>query len=190
MPASPALVPELAPADEAAARLRRHLDAAIGNDDRPIELVGSRAPQWRTEHAGSFAAWGARTVQVRKGHYLAELLQRFVLGERQDRVTEVRDEIGQINPEALTLVATDGSAGMTPRAPFALLDDAANADEFCRAVLSGEATPAWTAEQLAGAGILDAELWRELAGVDKRSARLIDADTSTGVARYVAAWSL
>lgn len=194
MPASPALVEELAPADDAARRLRRALGAVLeesDGEDRAIELVGSRDSRWRTELAGSFAAWGAPDVDVGAGHYLAELVQRYVLGsERRSHIGDVRDRLGEVNPEVLTVVAVDGSAGLTDRAPFALLDGAAEVDAYCRALLGGEDTPAWNEAQLADAGVLDAALWSELAVVDKRSARLVDADATTGVGRYVAAWSV
>lgn len=190
MPASPALVAELAPQDLAGRTLLDAVRTLVAGADQ-VELVGSRDERWRTEHTGSFAAWGAPQVTVGAGNYLPELLQRYALGpELSARVTEVRAELAELNPRALTLVAVDGSAGMTPRAPLALLDGAEAADQWCRAVLAGETRPALAGESLREAGILDAGLWEELAGVEKRDAALMAADTTLGVARYVAGWVL
>lgn len=195
LPPSPALIPELAPADTAAARLRGVFSVALTDltidPDRPIELVGSRSDRWHTGHVGSFAAWGAPQVRVGAGHHLPELVQRYLLGaELSGRVVDTRDTLGEINPQALTLVAVDGSAGMTPRAPLALIENSRAVDEWCRAVLSGHDTGDWTPAELAGAGVVDADLWVELATVEKRCSELLAADTTTGVARYVAAWEI
>ena len=38
--------------------------------------------------------------------------------------------------------------------------------------------------------MLEPELWRELAGLERKDARLIDADDTLGVGRYVAEWSV
>lgn len=156
-----------------------------------MELVGSRDEHWRTEHTGSFAAWGAPQVEVGAGNYLPELVQRYALGpELAQRVTGVRAGLGEINPNALTLVAVDGSAGMTLRAPLALLDTAEQADRWCRAVLSGAPHDMPTQANLEESGVLEAGLWMELASVEKRDAALVEADTTLGVARYVAGWVL
>ncbi len=190
MPASPALVAELAPQDLAGRTLLDAVRTLVAGADQ-VELVGSRDERWRTEHTGSFAAWGAPRVTVGSGNYLPELLQRYALGPGLSaRVTGVRGELGELNPRALTLVAVDGSAGMTPRAPLALLDGAEAADQWCRAVLAGGKRLALAGESLREAGILEAGLWDELAGVDKRDAALLEADTTLGVARYVAGWVL
>ena len=133
MPAGPALVRELAPRDTAGQRMVAELRSLVdATGDRPVHLVGSRSPRWETGVEGSFRAWGAPQVQVGAGHHLPELVQRYMLGERATRVTEVRADLGQPDPEALTLVALDGSAGLTERAPLALLPQAAAADTWCR----------------------------------------------------------
>lgn len=190
MPASPALVPDLAPQDLAGRALLAAVRALVAGAGA-IELVGSRDGRWRTEHTGSFAAWGAPQVEVGAGNHLPELVQRYALGpELAGRVTDVRSVIGRVNPRSLTLIAVDGSAGMTPRAPLALLGSAGVTDQWCRAVLSGAPHDVPGQAELEEAGILDAGLWRELAGVEKRDAALVEADTTLGVARYVAGWVL
>jgi len=187
MPAGPALVRELAPRDTAGQRMvaavRSLVDATGG---RPVHLVGSRSPRWETGVEGSFRAWGAPQVQVGAGHHLPELVQRYVLGERASRVTDVRAELGEPDPGALTLVALDGSAGLTERAPLALLPQAAAADAWCRDLLAGREV----GELPDGGGILEPELWRELAALRPRRAELVDADMEHGVGRYVAAWQI
>lgn len=191
MPAGPALVRDLAPRDEVGQRmvatLRELLDAA---PHLPVHLVGSRSPRWETSVTGSLRAWGAPQVQVGAGNHLPELVQRHVLGERADRVTEVRAVLGTPDPEALTLVALDGSAGLTERAPLALLERAPEADAWCRALLAGQTTGA--ADFLEEAGVIEPELWRELVALRPRprKAELLEADTTHGVGRYVAAWQI
>lgn len=189
MPAGPALVPDLAPADVVGRRIvaavRSLVDAAGA---RPIHLVGSRSPRWETGAAGSFRAWGAPQVEVGTGRHLPELVQRHVLGERADRIGSVRGELGVPDPAALTLVAVDGSAGLTPRAPLTLLERGPEADQWCRDLLTGNGTT--DSGFLEEAGVLEPELWRELATLSPQRAELVEADTSHGVGRYVAAWQI
>lgn len=196
MPAGPALVRELAPADSVGEQLLTALstviDALLAEDPGlRIELVGSRDPRWETGLTGSFAAWGAPQVDVGAGTHLPELVQRYVLGDRADRVVDARDVLGQIGEGNLTLVAIDGSAGLTPRAPLALVETAEHADRWCRQILAGEEpTERMDADLLRAAGVLEPGLWLELARLRPRQARLLSADTSHGVGRYVAAWEV
>lgn len=189
MPAGPGLVPVLAPADVAG---RRIVDGILSLVDaagpRPIHLVGSRSPRWETGMTGSFRAWGAPQVTVGAGRFLPELVQRHVLGERATRIEDVRGTLGVPDPSALTLVALDGSAGLTPRAPLTLLERGPDADEWCRSLLAG-GQPV-EADFLSDAGVIEPELWWELAALSPRRAELIEADTSHGVGRYVAAWEI
>ena len=92
------------------------------------------------------------------------------------------------DPAALTLVAVDGSAGLTPRAPLTLLDRAQEADRWCRSVLAGR--PVEDGGFLSEGGVLEPELWFELAALTPLRAELVEADTSHGVGRYVAAWEI
>ncbi len=187
MPAGPALVRELAPRDTAGHRMVAALRALIdATGDRPVHLVGSRSPRWETGVEGSFRAWGAPQVQVGAGHHLPELVQRYVLGERASRVTQVRAELGEPDPDVLTLVALDGSAGLTERAPLSLLPQAAAVDTWCRNLLAGREVGYLPPE----GGILEPELWLELAALTPRQAELVDSDTGHGVGRYVAAWRI
>lgn len=196
MPAGPALVRELAPADSAGEQLlaavRQLIDTARHTaPERPIHLVGSRDRRWATTLTGSLAAWGAPQVQVGEGNHLPELVQRYALGGHAPHVTQSRDTLGEVNPQALTLVALDGSAGLTARAPLALLDAAPAADTWCRRVLAGHPPPDGTdAASLTAAGVLEPDLWLELAALRPRRARLVAADTTLGVGRYVAGWEI
>ena len=187
MPAGPALVPELAPRDVVGQRMVATLRSLIdATPDLPIHLVGSRARRWETGIPGSFRAWGAPQVSVGEGRHLPELVQRYVLGERAARVSEVRAELGSPAPGVLTLLALDGSAGLTERAPLALLPGAAAADEWCRALLSGEEVGSLPAES----GLLEPSLWLELARLRPTRAHLLAADSEHGVGRYVATWQI
>ncbi|AWB81748.1 hypothetical protein C3B44_04685 [Corynebacterium yudongzhengii] len=190
IPASPALVEELAPRDQASRELVAAAREVLGGAPHTagIDLVASRAERYYTAHTGSFAAWGAPGVTVGAGHYLPELIARYVLGDKLSAaILEVRSKLATPRPERLTVVVTDGSAGMTPRAPLALLDDAAAADTFCRSALTTRPERIWSVAELEAAGVPDVSLWREMAGVEKRG-QLHAVDTATGVARYVASW--
>lgn len=194
--ASPAQVAELSPGDEPGRRLvertRATLDAVLAADpDRPIELVGSRHQRWHTSHTGSFRAWGAPGTNVGRGNYLPELVQRYLLGERTRRITGVRETVEKINLASLTIVAVDGSAGLSKRAPLALLPRAADADTWCRALLNDDGqTVAPGVGKLSEAGITEPDLWLELAAMRPARAELLDADTTLGVGRYLAAWEV
>lgn len=196
MPAGPALVTELAPGDTTGARLLAEVRKIISSTPAgtAIELVGSRATRWQTAVAGSFQAWGAPQVSVGAGHYLPELVQRYALGARAQDIVSVRAELGQPNPDALTLVALDGSAGLTARAPLSLLDGAQESDAWCRSVLSAQGsatlTPPMDEKDLFKAGVLEPSLWLELTQLRPQSAELFAADTTLGVGRYVAGWEI
>lgn len=189
IPSSPALVEELAPADAPSRELLAAArDILAPLDPATIDVVGSLDERWRTSVTGSFQAWGAPGVTVGGGNCLAELIARYVLGERLEaRIDDVRERLGQPQAE-LTVVVTDGSAGLTQRAPLALIDGAEATDRWCREVLSGHSVAAMTPAQLQETGIIDVALWEDLANVDKRDATLVAGDTATGVGRYVACW--
>ena len=92
---------------------------------------------------------------------------------------------GWTRPQLLGLFA---AAGLTPRAPLTLLDRAQEADRWCRSVLAGR--PVEDGGFLPEGGVLEPELWFELAALTPRRAELVEADTSHGVGRYVAAWEI
>lgn len=196
MPGSPALIGGLAPADTAGAQLlcqvRALFSEYLSGGETPVELVGSRADAWYTAHTGSLRAWGAPQVQVGGGNHLPELLQRYALGAFGHRVRAVGENLSSISPGVLTVVALDGSTGLTPRAPSSLLDGAAGVDQWCRALLSGSQPGTRAAGELIDAGVREPHLWLELLRLSERvrSAELVAADTSHGVGRYVAVWTI
>lgn len=188
MSASPAQVPDLAPADGASRELARRtcaLAARLSGGGRPIELVASQDRRWYTGHAGSFRAWGAPQVDVGRGHHLPELVARHVLDGLD--VSSARPRLGRINPAALTIVVADGSAGTTTRAPLARLDDAPRAHRALLGLLRGEGLRL-SAAQLADAGVLEPDPWLDLAALRPLRAELDYSDTHLGVGRYLAAW--
>ncbi|MBV7293273.1 hypothetical protein KRX55_06385 [Corynebacterium sp. TAE3-ERU16] len=189
VPASPALVLS-GDADPAGVRLRTATERILSrHGDLPVHLVGSRDPRWWTSHRGTFAAWGDATVNVGEGRYLPELVQRFLLGPgNRGRVVDVRGALGHPDPGVLTMVAVDGSAGLTDRAPLALIDGAETVDAWCRALLAGDSPEAMTPGELREGGVIEPDLWMELADVHPIRAELVAADTTTGVGRYVAEW--
>ena len=207
VPGSPALVRELAPADVASARVRA---AARGLSPRgPVDLVSSRDERWYTAHAGSLGAWGAPSVTVGGGHHLPELVARYLFPETA--ICDARARIGQLDRD--TILVLDGSAGLTPRAPLALLDHGSWAHTWCQELLgvsasgggapdrgapAGDGDSAPDADRLREAGIVEPELWLELAALRKEldtagrllATELVDADATTGVGRYVARWEV
>ncbi len=187
VPGSPALVAELAPNDVAGQEIVRAIRELTAHDTREIHIVGSRDARWRTEHTGSFAAWGAPQVTVGGGSFLAELVARYVLGGAESRVTDSRGATAPFDPRALTVVVLDGSAGLTPRAPLALVDGAPEAHEQMAAFLDGKAT---LPDNLAELGVIEPALWEELAGLEAARQQLIAADATRGVGRFVAVWQV
>lgn len=196
MPGSPALVAGLAPADivghQILDQVRALFSGHLSDTDLPVDLVGSQADSWYTAHTGSFRAWGAPRVQVGGGNHLPELIQRYALGAFENRVRAVADHLGSISADALTLVALDGSTGLTQRAPSSLVAGATGADQWCRALLSGQRCAPMTEDELIDAAVREPLLWRDLAGLAERvdTAELLVADTSHGVGRYLAVWTM
>ena len=181
VPGSPALVAELSP-DPASRRLAgvvRQLAATAG--ERPIDIVCSLDERWRTAVTGSFQAWGAPNTCVRSGNHVAELVARYALGDPE--VRGVRGTIGEIDRDAVTVVVIDGPAGLTPRAPLALIDGAPELHERLKRWLGGGGP-----EVVDKQSVLEPALWEELATVRAERARLIDHDDTLGVGRYVAEW--
>jgi len=196
LPGSPALVTELSPSDEPSQRLLNSatqlLTPLIKQHIGPIHVVFSHDKRWYTAHEGSFRAWGAPQVNVAKGHFLGELVARYILqaaGVSAESITECRANIGRIDPLALTVVVLDGSAGLTQRAPLALLDSAESAHQWCSQVLQGHASP-MHAHKLIDAGVIEPELWLELAQLAPEEAQLVDSDATLGVGRFIAAWKV
>lgn len=208
MPGSPALVPQLAPGDRSGQRLAAMIRSTViapAVAQLPIELVGSRQKRWYTSHTGSLAAWGAPQVCVGEGSYLPELVQRAVLGAESRRIRQARDAVGTPASDAITVVALDGSAGLSLRAPLTELPEGKTADAWCRELLGGQEmcgsqkagssvppSESATSEFLQRAGVVEPSLWIEAQHLASRAARrrLLGADTSTGVGRYVAVWEL
>src|SRR5699024_3735405 len=101
------------------------LPPLVQEHSAPVEVVCSHDQRWYTAHQGSFRAWGAPQVDVWQGHYLGELIARYILqaaGAAAGIVRESRDCIGQLNSSALTIILIDGSVGLNERALLALLD--------------------------------------------------------------------
>ncbi|MCT1444098.1 hypothetical protein EKI51_09495 [Corynebacterium sanguinis] len=182
LPGSPALVRELSPAHEPSQCLVETIrHTAAGYPERPIHIVGSRDKRWYTAHSGSFRAWGAPHVTVKGGNHLPELVARYVLGDPE--VAEMRGSVEPLDPQALTVVVVDGPAGLTERAPLALVEGAHEAHEALERFVDGGEFPGSLD------GVVEKQLWRELAALEAEK-RLVDSDDSLGVGAYVAEWSL
>lgn len=188
IPGSPALLPELAPHDTASRQLAHLLQQRCAQLSGPVEVVCSRDQRWFTAHTGSFRAWGAPEVNVGEGNYLGELVARYFLGDVP--IHSVRDTIGRPSEAHLTCVVIDGPAGLTERAPLALLPGAVEQHQQCKRLLSGESTEAFDTQSLLHSGICEPQLWRELAGLKPSVAQLLAADDALGVGRYIATWKV
>ncbi|MBG6121784.1 hypothetical protein [Corynebacterium aquatimens] len=189
VPGAPAMVEELAPRDRAAWRMRETIAVFVRDlmtQWSRIQIVGSHSARWRTEHTGSFAAWGAPQVTVGAGNYLPELVARYLLAPWAEKIAGSRAQIGTCAPDTLTVVVLDGPAGLTQRAPLALVEGATEAHEALTAFLKGQGQcPA--VDKLQRAGVIEPELWGELAGVAEGAhMQLIDSDATDGVGRYLA----
>lgn len=196
MPGSPALVRGLAPTDTEGARLLEQVEVLIhehlSDSSAPVDLVGSRDDRWYTSHTGSLRAWGAPAARVGGGNHLPELLQRHALGEYRDRIRTTSDQLTDPSADAVTLVAVDGPTGLTPRAPSSLVEGAGEIDHWCRALLGGEQVAFPSEQDLMNASLREPALWMDLVRLLGRveTADLLAADTSHGVGRYVAVWTL
>ncbi|MER0092726.1 hypothetical protein [Corynebacterium sp. KPL2838] len=194
MPASPALAVELAPNDAAsrallaAARTLAVEAAAVGISE--AEIIGSRSSRWHTRHTGSLRAWGAPQVHTGAGSYLPEIMARYVLSTvPQITVRDSRDHLGTPAPKVLSIVVLDGSAGLTERAPLALIPGAQETHRWCEEMLMGASTSS-DVEWLQQRGVEEPELWLELAACTPKCAQVKAADATLGVGRYVAGWEV
>ncbi|WP_087118259.1 hypothetical protein [Corynebacterium urinipleomorphum] len=187
VPGSPALVAELAPQDTPGHAMVCAVRDLVAQDARPIHIVGSRDARWRTELTGSFAAWGAPQVTVGGGNFLAELVARYCLGDAEAGVEASRVALAPLDPDALTVVVLDGSAGLTPRAPLALIDGANRAHEQMADFLAGRGDLPGSLEEH---GVVEPELWHELASLRPSRCELVAQDASLGVGRFVAVWQV
>ena len=194
LPSSPALIAELAPNDEPSRRLLNEavklLTPLVQEHPASIDVVCSHDQRWYTAHQGSSRAWGAPQVGVGQGHYLGELIARYILqaaGAEAGHVSESRDYIGQLNSSTLTIVMLDGSGGLTERAPLALLDTAAEVHSWCQEALQGQASP-MEEHRLIDGGVIEPSLWLEVQKLRPRQAQLVDSDSTLGVGRFIATW--
>lgn len=204
VPGSPVLIPSLGVGDDESARVLQLVYSVVSQcvaQARRVVIVGSANPRWFTKHTGSFRAWGAREVSDRgqgaqvmsAGNYLPELMARFFLGEAESQVDMVCEHIPQLQAGDCVLVVVDGSAGLTTKAPLSLLPHASACHEWCCSLLAhGAASIRMSEAELADAGVVEPTLWRELCQLSEqvRSARLIHADSSLGVGRYLSVWEV
>lgn len=192
MPGSPALVDALAPAHEPSRRVLECIRSAARDtledtEARAVDIVCPLEQHDYTAHTGSFAAWGAPQVQPGAGNYLPELVARYALAPLEVQVREVREHIGTPAPEVLTVVVVDGSAGLTARAPLALVPGAPELHVQLQDFVAGKVE---LPGQLESLGVFAPRLWEELANVEARRRELYCADDSLGVGRYVGVWEV
>lgn len=160
----------------------------------PISIVSAHDPRWYTAHSGSFRAWGAEHINVGGGHFLGELVARWLLRESAAatglEVPELRST-DTLDATGVQILVLDGSAGLTPRAPLALLPGADEAHAWCMQLLTGERPGNVEKQWLERRGVIEAQLWLELQAHSRLkdwTCTLCFEDTSLGVGRYVARW--
>ena len=192
IPGSPALVEPLAAADATSRRLAETVrSAALLRRRKPyatVDVVCSMNQSAYTAWTGSLRAWGAPQVTVGDGNYLGELVTRYLLGERNYR--GARDHLTPLDPEALTGVVVDGPAGLTPRAPLAMIDTAPAMHEALRQLVATGKSEGLTHAALAQSGVCEPQRWLELSQLNVAHARLLDDDATLGVGRYVGEWEV
>lgn len=195
VPGSPAVVAQLAPADQPSRRLReaarRTIASYVARGYREIDVVIARREADRTGIVGSFAAWGAPQVTVGGGEFREELIARYLIGAHEDLIVHVGERL-EPRDGAITVVVADGPAGLGPRAPLAHIEEGEGYHQRCEQLLSGQ-PGIWEDDEAArSAGLLDPSPWRALAAWAPKVgfARLVESDSSLGVGRYVAAWEL
>lgn len=192
MPGSPALVGALSPAHAPSRKVLQCIRAAADEaldrvDSRAVDIVCPLESRDYTELTGSFAAWGAPQVQLDAGNYLPELIARYALHPLDAAVREVRERIATPDPEVLTVVVVDGSAGLTARAPLALVPGAPELHAQLQDFIAGKAE---LPSQLEARGVLEPRLWEELAELETQRRELCYAEDSLGVGRYVGVWEV
>ncbi|AKN77242.1 hypothetical protein HO100_06095 [Corynebacterium ulcerans] len=202
IPSSPALVSELSP-DAASSALRECARYMIEDlSPTSIDIVGTCDTNFRTNIEGSFKAWGAPQVNVGKGFYLPELIARYVAGPFiEDNptvdVSEIRPRLGKPRGGTLTIVVVDGSAGLTERAPLALLDAGEETHQLMEKLLAGgpHALHDGAEKEKFNAlltpengGVVHPDLWHEVSELEVEEAFLALSDSSLGVGRFVAVW--
>lgn len=152
VPASPAVVPALAPRDPAGLLIRQAVVRALKDIGASTARISfTPRPEEYTRHTGRFTAWGDPRTDVRAGNYLPELVARYLLGLGG---VEVSDDA------ELTVVPFDGSLGLTPRAPKALLPGAREEHEAQIAEFSTDGWHLLLADDTLGVGRFVA--WREV----------------------------
>lgn len=190
-PTSPALVPELGRGDADSADLlasvRALIDAVCATHPvASISLLGNVDPRNFTAHTGSFRAWGAPAVEVGAGNHLAELVGRYIVGDRDIEV-KARRELG--DSADLVLYGIDGPAALSDRAPLTLLPGAPQRHQWCQELLAGgDVEWPMDQEELVADGIVEADMWWALRGLRPTGARVVHASAAHGVGRYVALW--
>lgn len=191
LPTSPALVPELGRGDADSAALlasaRTLIDDIRANHPvASISLLGSVDPRNYTAHTGSFRAWGAPDVTVGVGNYLAELVQRYVLGDAPEPIQVVDSWPDHAD---LLLVGIDGPAGLSERAPLSLIPSARERHQWCMDLLSGkDVTWPESVAELEQDGIVEPQLWWLLKDFIGQGCHVEMASEEHGVGRYVAMW--
>ncbi|MCQ9351563.1 hypothetical protein NQ015_00760 [Corynebacterium sp. 153RC1] len=198
VPASPAVVAQLAPKDPAGELLRaavRQARELVGEVSTVALWVREEAHTY-TRHTGRFRAWGDPHTDVGAGNHLPELVARYLVQQVGWGSKIVQGHAGVVGSSDVDLLVLpiDGSLGLTPRAPLALVPGAHDVHRDMISLLNGTSSPQWTAETLRAAGVpedTNLDFWLEVAALPtsaREHAHLLLADATLGVGRFVALW--
>ncbi|MDU0477888.1 hypothetical protein QVA66_01390 [Staphylococcus chromogenes] len=191
VPSSPALVSELAPADQSSRQLKQAAVAQLRTlGDYPhlrLAVLGQRTDHTRTQRTGSFAAWGAPSISGLQGEYLCDLLASYLL-----RCAGINLSCAPVNSmdhnADVLIVVVDGPAGLSDRAPLALIPSAGERMQWCRSVLLGQTSVPASEAELQADGLIQPEIWQQLHGVTPNRPRILTESMEHGVGRIVARW--
>ncbi len=201
IPGSPAVVEQLGVGDAPSAHMQANILAQLAQLKAnwpaglvlTADVVGSQDLRWHTKNTGSLRAWGPSSTQLDGGNFLPELIARWFLHQVKIPVADSRKHLGLLNPERLTVVVIDGSAGLGPRAPLSLLPTAEQCHIWCESLLQDPSAidlQPLSNSELSTGGIIEPNLWLELVDYRRQvtKAELIASDISLGVGRYLALW--
>lgn len=208
IPGAPIIVSDLGGQTAAASQLRIAAMTAVGwlisdvvnesvsEDEKSLALVYLPREADYTALAGSLLPWGS-AAEVGKGHYLPELIARWVLREVSNSVlvdatfTSVKAALESRYHRIL--IVADGPSGLSENSPIGFKAGAHALDALCReafAPMAGENKSSLAADSqtplvAAECGWRDFNLWRELRALEASESKMLYSAAPFGVGYHV-----